>query len=430
MRLLYSLLMTLIVWTALVPWKLWCVARGRFGLRELRQCLGMEPVTALQPGAGVVIHAVSVGELAATEPLLRQLAAADRPLEVMLTVGNRDGLAVARRIAARHPVVKATSLLPWDRGRAVAAWLGRLRPALFVVVETEIWPNLFFACRRAGLPLCLASARIYPADEGRYALARGFFREVLSCATWIGVQSPAERERFLALGADPERTEVAGNLKLDARPAPEAALDARFGRLEGGGALIVAGSTHAPEEEWLVEALMSLRSAHPRARLLLAPRHVDRCASVATVAESAGLRVARWSSLEREGDDWDVLLLDEFGWLPVAYRFAALCVVGGSLVDQGGQNPLEPAAAGRAVVIGPHVRHFQDVVEELAGEEALVRLRSADELTATLRRLLDDERARAELGRRARAACEARRGVARRYADALLSAVDAPTKPS
>lgn len=419
---LYGLAAELAVWLVLVPVQLARVALGRSSLAELAERLGL---TALDRPR-LLVHAVSVGEVAAAGALLSELAR-HGTFPSLLTCGNRDGHRAAARLRGQGAADRV-AFLPWDRPRAMRRWLARLSPGAVVVIETELWPGLFRACRERSIPLLLVSARLYPADVRRYRRARAFFADVLSAPLWIGVQDAAQREAFLAIGAPPERVEVMGNLKLDVRPEA-GELPAPWAARLGRGPLLVAGSTHPGEEGLLLNAFRSLRREHPALRLVLAPRHVGRGAAVTRLARRAGHAVARLTEAASAGTAWDILVLDEIGSLPAFYALADIAFVGGSLVRRGGQNPLEPAAAGKATVMGPRVEHFQSLVDSLDTAGGIVRLAGPEELEPALSRLLGDEAERARLGERARRFCQAGGGVARRPAALLTELLPASSAP-
>lgn len=361
---LYNFIFSGIVWTILVPWQFLQILLGKSYRADLAQRLGRSNVPRSVNGKRLLIlHAVSVGEVLTAEAILEPLLQDGFQLEIIITTGNHDGKKTAEQLKLRHPSVKQVLLLPWDSAGMLRPWFRRLQPHLVAVIETEIWPNLFSVCKELGIPLCIVNGRIYPKDLRACRLIKWFFRPVLSCADWIGVQSWQERRRFLQTGARPEQIEVVGNAKLDRRlPSAEVppAWHQRLGKI---GLLLVAGSTHPPEEKWLLRAAVSIRSTLPALRLIIAPRNIRRAFSVERLARHLGFRTARWSCPECADDNWDVLLLDQFGWLSGVYAYATLAVIGGSFVARGGHNFLEAASENCAILIGPHVENFQDLVE-------------------------------------------------------------------
>jgi len=416
-RLLYSGLVSIAVWTILAPLTAVRIALGRSPLEALRQRLG-SPGSLRKSPRRFLLHAVSLGEMSAAEALVSALLEADSEATVLLSAGNRQAFEKGSRIAAGRGRVDGPVLLPWDRFGVLLTWLRRLEPVAVAVVETEIWPNLFFACRRLQIPLAIVSGRLEASDVARYRLARPFFRKVLSCAAWIGAQDAAEAERFEAIGAPPGLVTVAGNLKADVPDADPASSSARIERLSGGDLLLLAASTHWPEERSLVRVFFRLRDAFPSLRLVLAPRDSGRAARLARMVRRRRLRAFPWSSA-LAGANWDVLILDEAGWLLPFYRRADIAFVGGTLADRGGHNLFEPAAGGRPIVVGPHTENFQDVAERLERAGALARVADELSLEDCLRALLEDPARRAAMGRAAFSVATGGRGSSRLYAESL-----------
>jgi 3-deoxy-D-manno-octulosonic-acid transferase len=415
---LYDVLVSAVVLLVLAPFELLRIALSRARRRDLEERLsGAELSRARRPN--VLVHAVSAGEVAAAGALVERLAERAPDLAVVLTTANAAGRRAAERLADRAPNVAAIAWLPWDRARVLKRWLESFSPSAIVVVETEIWPGLFRAAKELGIPLLVANGRVYPKDVPRYRLAPGFFAGVLDAAAWIGAQNEAERVRFLAIGAPPERVEAAGSLKYDARiPPPE--------RIDGwSGPVLVAGSTHAPEEELVLGVVARLRREQPDLSLIVAPRDPSRARSVAARARRHGLKTALYPEETARGKD--VLVVAEVGYLPGLWAAADVALVGGSFASFGGHNPLEPAARGKAVVIGPHVAHVEEDVRRLADAGGLEWIREREGLPGvleeSLRALFLDRPRREEMGRRAAAAVQGGSGAASRTVERLLELV-------
>lgn len=419
MRWLYDIFVEAAVWLALVPWQCGAIALGRSSREELRQRLGKSRPLPGNPRR-FLLHAVSVGEMAGAEVLVRVLREREPAVTFVLSAGNSQGLFAARRLQERIPQIEEAVLLPWDRSRALLAWLSRMSPQAVVVIETEIWPNLFFACRELGVPLAIASGRMKPRDALRYRLVRPFMKRVLDCASWIGVQSEREAERFRRIGAPPNRVRIVGNLKSSA--APHAPVSPAWERvLTQGRPLIVAGSTHAPEECFLLDAVSGLRGKFPGLALLLAPRNPRRALRVARLARRRSLKTALWSDGPAAAASWDVLVLDEMGELRALYAFADVVFLGGTLVPRGGHNPWEPAAAAKPILAGSHTEHFPEEAGHLERAGALRRVRTHDDLPGELAGILSDSAHRKAMGAAARAVYEEGRGTARLHAEEILS---------
>ena len=424
---LYDAGLLLVVACVLLPFELVKIALGRSRRRDLMERLGAGIPSSQPTGRRILVHAVSAGEMAAAAALVSAIGDQQPTTTFVVTTGNRQGRAAGERLRQRFPAIERVRFLPWDRRGVLRRWLAALAPDAVVVVETEIWPNLFRVCRELVIPLFIVNGRLYPADIARYRLARGFFTEVLAAADWVGTLDEAERTAFQRIGAPADRTEAVGNLKFDAAavvpelPRPWRDAFANPTRPP----TIVAGSTHRPEERLLLDALVSLRELFPETRLVLAPRHPTRCSRLLRLTASRRLTTALWSQVQRAASGWDVLLVDEVGPLAAIFGFADVVFIGGSLVPRGGHNPLEAAAQRRPIVMGPSTHHFRGIVQTLADAGALTILDGRGNphqlLTGAIAHLLADPAAREIAGRRALEVFAAGRGVAPRYARALLA---------
>jgi 3-deoxy-D-manno-octulosonic-acid transferase len=418
----YSLLLAAAFVVAL-PFYLWKGRGTGKYLPSFRERMGTLP-TSLAKGEGpsVWIHAVSVGEVLTARVLVAPLKARFPGHRVYVSTTTATGRAVAER-----SVHGADGLFfaPFDWPFPVRKALDRLRPALLVLVETELWPNLIHEAHRRRVRLAVVNGRISPRSFGRYRAVRGLLRRVLAEVDLFLMQSEPHAERARQIGAPPERVRALGNLKFDAlgdaRPDPE------LGRLLGGDAsgrpLWVAGSTVAGEEPMVLAAFREVRARVPGARLLIAPRHPERFGEVATLVEGAGFAGERRSALGPAGWQGDVLVLDTLGELARVYDLATVVFVGGSLVSAGGHNILEAAVAGKPVIVGPHMENFQEIADEFRSEGALRVVASADELGREVAGLLADPARRAAVGGAARAIVDRNRGALARTVDALAELV-------
>ncbi len=372
----------------------------RFGLRM--------PVV---PAGGVWIHAASVGEVQAVSGVVRSCRTRwpDRP--IVISTMTPAGQAHVNRLFG-HDVTAV--LLPLDQPHAMARFVDALQPWRVIIMEMELWPNLFAVLRNRGIPVVLANARLSERSARRYRRLGGLVRGMLQVPQLIAAQTQADADRLIGLGAPAGRVEVLGNLKFDvATPADEAAglaLRDRIGRTRP---VWIAASTREGEEPLVLDAFAAVRQHHPAALLILVPRHPDRFAAVAGLCHARDLPLALRS---RDDDPADaaVLLGDTMGELPLLYAAADVAFVGGSLVPLGGQNVLEPAALGLPVVVGPHTFNFAQVVEQLLANGGALRVADADALAAAVGRLLADPAERAERGRKAQALIRANRGAGER----------------
>ena len=406
MRLLYLLALYLAVpfVSAMLLWRgLW----DRSYWRNFGERFGFGPPA---PPEGVWLHAVSVGEVQVCASLVGALHRAHPQLPLTITAFTPTGVARARALCGDVAQVR---YLPFDLPGAVERFMRRVQPRLAVIFETELWPNLYRACGRRRVPLVLASARISARSVSRYQRLGKLFRDTLGEAAVVAAQGSADAERFTALGADPASTHVTGNLKFDFElPADIGARGAQLrAQYAASRPLWVGGSTHAGEEQAVLEAHRLLRERVPQALLVLAPRHPPRFAEVAQALTAAGVRFARRSPREAVGADCEVLLLDTLGELLDFYAAAEVAFVGGSLVPIGGHNLLEPAALGVPILTGPHNFNSADVARLLIARGAALVVQDGRELGARAAELLLDAGMRARMGAAGRACVEGNRGA-------------------
>lgn len=402
-----------------LPWFLWKGrASGKY-LRTFRERMGRLPVYLnLDGDRSIWIHAVSVGEVLAARPLVPALRERFPGHRLFLSTTTLTGNEVAKKSVRG---LDGLFFAPFDFPHAVRRALEVVNPSLLVLVETELWPNLIHEASRRGARVALVNGRVSPRSFPRYRRVRRFLSGVLAEVDLFLMQGEPHAERIRAMTAPPERVKVTGNLKFDAVEAgrpPE-----RTVRLLHGGSprpLWVAGSTMPGEEELVLRAFHRVRERVPHARLLLAPRHPERFPEVPGLIESAGFRCLRRSALDPASwSDGEVLLLDTLGELAQVYSLASVVFVGGSLVPTGGHNILEPAVAGKPVLIGPHMENFQEIADTFRAESAIVQVASADELGREVSALMLDEPRRRALGERARGLVGRNRGAVSRTTDAL-----------
>jgi 3-deoxy-D-manno-octulosonic-acid transferase len=288
-----------------------------------------------------------------------------------------------------------------------------LRPAAALIVETEIWPNLFHVCRGRGIALCLINARLSDRSLRRYRRLRRLASVTLTDAALIAAQTERDAQRFIRLGAPAGRVAVTGNLKYDRRVAAGVRDDARRWRVRRGASrpVWVAGSAHEQECHALLSAFAALRTRHPDLLLCLAPRHPEHTGRWEREARALGLRVSLYSTAPRRIDDGCVLIVDALGVLDRFYHAADVAFVGGSLDARGGHNPIEALAAGVPVVHGPHVWNFADVYESLDVAGAARAVADADELVRVIGAWLDDPAARSAAVQAGQGVLSTRRGA-------------------
>jgi 3-deoxy-D-manno-octulosonic-acid transferase len=415
MYFLYSVL-TLAFFVLVSPWFLYQALRHRKYVSSLGQRMGYLPVSFnMDAEHSIWIHAVSVGEVLTARPLIRDLKIRYPRLRLFLSTTTLSGQQLARRSVQD---ADAVFYFPFDLNIFVRRTLDLVRPRLFVMVETEIWPNLLRECRRRGIRTALVNGRLSQRSYPRYRLVRGFMTRVLGDIDRICVQSEEAARRFRDLGADPSRITVTGSLKFDSvnlgTPGQMRARDRvlRHFRISPGRPVVIAGSTMKGEEAAVLRAFRRLRSTAPNTLLVIAPRHPERFADVARMSREEGLRTALRTELPIDAEPRaDVVILDTIGELASLYQIATVVFVGGSLVDTGGHNLLEPAVFGKPIVFGPHMENFAEIAAAFLANDAAVQVRGDRELDDVLRTLMGDPVRRARLGAAARALVEANRGA-------------------
>jgi 3-deoxy-D-manno-octulosonic-acid transferase len=416
------ILYNLALLTALIvgaPWWLFRMATTRKYREGLWQRLGfVRPELVArpqgQPGRKVIwLHAVSLGEVLAASRLVAELDAALTEFQVMISTTTRTGQTLARERFGAERVFYCPLDLPW----AVRAYLKALDPAMLVLAETEFWPNLLSGCFRRRVPVVVVNARISDRSWPRYLRLRGLWRPFLSRLTKVLAQTETDAERLLALGCG--HVSVAGNLKFDVRATEEAEATRLVRQLSGDLRLIVAGSTLEGEEAMLLAAWPALLAGDARLTMVMAPRHPERFDAVAAVIAESGFPSRRRSALgDAQLAAGEIVLLDSIGELASLYSQAAVAFVGGSLVPQGGHNPLEPAQFGVPVVMGEHYANFRAIVQALLTREA-IRIVSHGELAQALGDLLRRTDDAVAMGERGRAVFEEQAGATKRSVSAI-----------
>jgi len=341
---------------------------------------------------GVLVHAVSVGEFNCALPLIRGLRR--RLPELPITVTTTTPSASERVRATLGDSIQHV-YLPLDLPPMIRRFYDHLQPRLVIVMETEVWPNLFLEAERRGVPLMLANGRLSAHSGRRYLGFRPLARQVLASVDAVAAQTAADAERLIACGAARQRVRVLGNLKFAVDPQPpQPPAAALFQRRTP---VWVAGSSHDGEEPALLDAHRALLQTHPQALLVLAPRHPERLARVEQHVATAGLSWRRLSQSATAPIAEAVLLIDQLGHLHGWYAVADFAFVGGSLTPIGGHNPIEPAAVGCPVLVGPHCRNVQATVDLLAGAGAIWQISDASALSPAIDALAGDPERRAAM---------------------------------
>jgi 3-deoxy-D-manno-octulosonic-acid transferase len=388
---------------------------------------GLQPAACFAPLAGETpvfwVHAVSVGEAIAAKPLLTGLKEASPGCRIVMSTGTETG----RGVADTLPTVDLALYFPFfDCWWAVERLYDRIGPLAVIVMETEIWPNFLRAANKRGIPVLVANGRISDRSIGRYLRFRWFFARVLPLVDRFCMQSAADAARIVAIGAPEQRVVVGNNLKYDV-PLQTVSVAERNDRrrawhIAPDARLLVAGSTHAGEEEQVVSAYGQLLPRLPDLRLIMVPRHPERAAEVAAVLQRAGYDVLLSSQLPATAEPiaaTTVLLVDQVGRLMDLYRIADLVFVGGSLVPHGGHNILEPAACGVPVLHGPHMHNFREIAGLFAEHRAALMVQDAGALVDAIAGLCADTAAARALGASGASVVAANGGATTRHLAAL-----------
>jgi 3-deoxy-D-manno-octulosonic-acid transferase len=439
MYFIYSLLLGLGFVILLPRFLLDAFRHGKYviGFRERWGSLTPLP----QDGRTVIwIHCVSVGETQAARPLVDGIKARFPQARIAISTITLTGQNLAREIFAKD--VAKVFYFPFDWRWVVRRTLNSIRPDAVLVMETELWPGFLRECQQQQIPVALVNGRLSEQSFRRYRLIKGFIARVLSSFELAIMQTEADAARLRALGMNAEKTLVSGSMKFDAGAIPANDLSTsefrtRFG-LTADSQLILAASTHAPEEEVLLEVFKRVASkSTSKARLLIAPRHPERFAEVAALIEASGYSWTRRTNAAVAADEAvEVILLDSIGELRSFYSLAAIVFVGGSIARTGGHNVLEPAASGVCVITGPHTHNFHAIVETFVEANAMIQLpplptsEASEQLANTISELLANPSKRLEIGNRARTLVNENRGATERTLRSLDALLSKPARES
>jgi len=417
MYLAYSVL-TLAALVLASPYFLYQAIRYKKYVGSLRERLGYLPISFNLDGEeSIWIHAVSVGEALTARALAADLKRRYPRLRLYLSTTTMAGQQVAK--ANLRPFVDGVFYFPFDFMFTIRRTLALVRPRLFVMMETEIWPNLLRACRKRGVRTAVVNGRISARSYPRYKLIRPFFRRVLADVDRFCMQSGESAHRLKALGADPGRVSVTGSLKFDSLDLPSPTAHGkprervlRFFRVSSHRTVVVAGSTMRGEETAVLQAFRKIKATQTHAIAIIAARQPERFGEVERLSREAGFVTIRRSELPIDAEPRaDVVVLDTIGELAQLYQLATVVFVGGSLADHGGHNILEPAIFGKPIIFGPHMQNFREIAEVFVLNDAAIQVHTERELDNAILSLVRDPVQRAGLGAAARALVEANRGA-------------------
>jgi 3-deoxy-D-manno-octulosonic-acid transferase len=438
--LLYSFLLTLGVIALLPRFVTDAFRHGKY-VAGLRERLGRLPALETNGRPVIWLHCVSVGEAQAARPLARAILKEFPAHALVVSTTTLTGQSIARDVFRDEAT--AVIYFPFDWAWTVRRALRKVNPSIVLIMETELWPNFLRECRRLHVPTAIVNGRLSERSFRRYQLIRRFTRRIVSDLDLALMQTESDAARLRALGLAPERVAVSGNIKFDLNDdAGEQVLTDELRERFSFNAvhpLIVAASTHAPEERIILEAFKQLRSmpGNDQARLLIAPRHPERFVEVASLMESSGMIWTRRSVAASTDDSTsDLILLDSIGELRAVYPLAGIVFVGGSISPTGGHNILEAAAVSACTITGAHTFNFKAIIETFLEASALVQLPTLSEtdapaaLSRIFQELLSNDERRRTIGENARTVLERNRGATARTIKLLAPLFDAaPNHP-
>ncbi|MBZ0071599.1 MAG: lipid IV(A) 3-deoxy-D-manno-octulosonic acid transferase [Gammaproteobacteria bacterium] len=415
MRIIYSLILYLLTPFALLR-LLWRGLRAHGYWQRWGERFGFAPVN--QGAAPIWVHAVSVGEVQAAVPLLRVLLKRYPTVPVLVTTTTPTGSEQLRSVfegRVQH------AYMPYDLPDAVARFLNRTRPRLALIMETEIWPNLYHACARRGIPVLLVNARLSARSAAGYGRLRRLTAATLECLQGVAAQGRADADRLIGLGAPPQRVRVTGSIKFDMKIPASLTEQAAALRRDWGlqRPVWIAASTHEGEDEDVLDAHRGVREHFPDALLVLVPRHPERFARVAALCREQGWETVLRSTQAPMPAAAEVFVGDSMGELLLFFAASDVAFIGGSLIPHGGHNPLEASAQRVPVLFGPHMFNFEQIAELLLEAGAAREVGDSGQLADSVAHWLADPTARITAGERGAAVVEANKGAR----DAVLAMV-------
>ena len=385
----------------------------------------------IKAGKNLWIHAVSVGEVLVICGLITELKKQFPRYQIVCSTVTLTGFKLAQEKLKDQAIV---IYAPLDWSWVVKKYIQLIKPEIYIAAETEIWPGLYRSLKASRVPVAIVNGRISDTAFKGYQKIGFFIKRILADVSVFCMQTKTDAQRMIQLGADSSKVQVLGNLKFDIRPAQDLGFLERSGfsaKHLGGPAtlcggepedlVVIGGSTHPGEEEILLEVFSSLREKFTRLRLIIAPRHVERSSQIIQGIESRGLEVKRFSQFLARAKNCakTIIVVDTIGQLRSLYSLATIVFVGKTLVGRGGQNVIEPASLGKAIIVGPHTENFKDVVQIFLESKALVQVESIDEFYREVENLLQNPQRREQLGQAAKAVVEKNKGATQRTVEIL-----------
>ncbi len=431
---LYGIVLTLAFLLLLPRFIFDAILNGKYA-SGVFQRLGFLPHFDRDSRAVIWVHGVSVGEINAARPLITQLIAEFPAHRLIISTTTRTGQTLAKEIFAG--IADAVFYFPFDWKFSVRRALRHFQPSVVLLMETEIWFNFIREASKSGARVAIVNGRISEQSSKRYGYVKRFMRRVLSHLDLALMQTNADAGRMMALGVRANKVKVTGNLKFDQQSTDTnetltGEFRVRFA-ISSDAPIIIAASTHEPEERQIIEAFRSVwkNSQGALPRLMIAPRHPERFSSVANEIGRSGFAWARRSEVPSARDKTaEIIFLDSVGELRAAYPLADIVFVGGSLIPHGGQSILEPAAAGKAIITGPFTVNFAAAVEQFLKHEAIVQLdhaaaeNTSKVLADVFTKLLADPVHRRSLGENARTVMSRNAGATAKTIELLRPLID------
>ena len=421
MYLIYNILAVLLVILALPVFAVRMIREKGFTER-LKQSLGWLPAATVDRLSGqepIWLHAASVGEIVAASPIVREIRRELPGIPILVSAVTAAGYDMAKRII---PEADGVIFFPLDLPYLSRSVITKIRPRIFLLVETELWPNFLKAAKTLEIPVMMVNGRISEKSLGRYSYFRTVLKGMLATIVKFCMQSAIDAQYIIQLGADPGRVVVTGNTKFDQSyteltPDQKAKLHREL-KLSDTGTVIVAGSTHKGEEEALFTAFRQISGEFSQAQLIIAPRDILRAGELVELAAKYQFTAVRRTRLlaEQKPSRPDVILVDTIGELGKIYGMADIVYVGGSLIPHGGHNILEPAAHGKPILIGPHMFNFKDTYAMLSERKACITVRDSADLAQTLLALLNNPDLINEMGQEALAIINENQGASHKSA--------------
>lgn len=360
------------------------------------------------------LHMVSVGEVNAAGELIRHLREFYPDHRFVISTVTKTGNQVAQKLVAAEDIL---IYAPLDLSFIVRKVVKLIKPQIFIITETEIWPNIVNSLYANNIPLVLVNGRISANSFNSYRLIRFFLKRTLGQFSMFCMQTAQDAKRIIQLGAKEAKVKVTGNMKFDIQLLASSHQPAALSLSEGE-RLFIAGSTHHPEEEIVLKVYQKLIKNYPNLRLLIAPRHIERTKEIEALVAKSGFESERVSAL-KVGNGKSVLILDSIGELRSLYSLADIVFIGGSLICRGGQNPIEPAIFGKAIIFGPHMFNFADIAKIFLEKQAAIAVKDADSLQQTVSEILSHAALKEKLAHQASELVQENKGASIRNAQII-----------